>query len=298
MKSKSSSFQNPIIIILGIALLKLILHFYFNAYAGYGIFRDEYYYISCSNHLDWGYVDQPPLSILILKFVILIFGKSQFAIRLVPSIIGAITVIITGLIIKKLDGNRFSIVYGCVTIALAPIYLGFTGFYSMNIIDMLLWLISAYLIVKIIKEDNTKLFVLLGFIFGLGVMNKISMVWMIIGFCVALFFKPYRMWFRSKYLYIALSICFIMAVPFIIWNFQHDFAHLEFMRNASKLKYSSTNPMSLVFDQLMLMTPVFVFNIIALILYLKTETEKKYKILPIIFFTIFVLTSALGHPKH
>ena len=32
---------------------------------GYGYFRDELYYIACSEHLDWGYVDQPPLVALV-----------------------------------------------------------------------------------------------------------------------------------------------------------------------------------------------------------------------------------------
>src|SRR5258708_3147309 len=32
----------------------------------YGIFRDELYYLACSEHLAWGYVDQPPLSIALL----------------------------------------------------------------------------------------------------------------------------------------------------------------------------------------------------------------------------------------
>ena len=27
----------------------------------YGYFRDALYYLACSEHLDWGYVDQPPL---------------------------------------------------------------------------------------------------------------------------------------------------------------------------------------------------------------------------------------------
>lgn len=46
-----------------VALAKLVLHL---ATAGrYGYFRDELYYIACSRHLDWGYVDQPPLIALV-----------------------------------------------------------------------------------------------------------------------------------------------------------------------------------------------------------------------------------------
>lgn len=33
----------------------------------YGWFRDELYYVACSEHLAWGYVDHPPLSVVLLK---------------------------------------------------------------------------------------------------------------------------------------------------------------------------------------------------------------------------------------
>ncbi len=49
---------------LGIALGQLLLHVCFHG--RYGYFRDELYYIACSNHLAWGYVDHPPQSIAIL----------------------------------------------------------------------------------------------------------------------------------------------------------------------------------------------------------------------------------------
>jgi hypothetical protein len=45
-----------------LSCLKLLLHLL--TYRGYGYFRDELYYIVCSQHLDFGYVDHPPLSIL------------------------------------------------------------------------------------------------------------------------------------------------------------------------------------------------------------------------------------------
>ncbi|HSP06306.1 MAG TPA: glycosyltransferase, partial [Acidobacteriota bacterium] len=67
------------LIVLILALVKLAAHLVDNAWGGYGIFRDEFYYIACSKHLAAGYVDQPPLSIYILALNRLLFGDSLFA---------------------------------------------------------------------------------------------------------------------------------------------------------------------------------------------------------------------------
>ena len=45
----------------------------------YGLFRDEYYYLACADHLAWGYVDQPPLSIAVLAAVAALLGDSLVA---------------------------------------------------------------------------------------------------------------------------------------------------------------------------------------------------------------------------
>jgi hypothetical protein len=50
-------------IVLHLAAVKLLLHLLTSG--RYGIFRDELYYLACAEHLDWGYVDQPPLIALI-----------------------------------------------------------------------------------------------------------------------------------------------------------------------------------------------------------------------------------------
>src|SRR5260370_3756770 len=52
----------------------------------YGIFRDELYYLACSEHLALGYVDQPPLSIALLTAVLRLLRSSLFAI-LFPDVI-------------------------------------------------------------------------------------------------------------------------------------------------------------------------------------------------------------------
>ena len=71
---------------------------------GYGVFRDELYYVACSRHLDWGYVDHPPLVALIAK----IFGPSWVALRLVSAVAFAATVVLAGDTAKSLGGGPFA----------------------------------------------------------------------------------------------------------------------------------------------------------------------------------------------
>ena len=67
-----------------IAGTKLLLHLL--TANRYGIFRDELYYLACAEHLDWGYVDQPPLIALIAWIVRHTLGTSLFAIRILPAL--------------------------------------------------------------------------------------------------------------------------------------------------------------------------------------------------------------------
>ncbi|MEK7671139.1 MAG: glycosyltransferase, partial [Bacteroidota bacterium] len=60
-----SERQNNIMLFT-LAVMNFLLHVIVNATTAYGYFRDEFYYIACSEHLAFGYVDQPPLSILLL----------------------------------------------------------------------------------------------------------------------------------------------------------------------------------------------------------------------------------------
>ncbi|PZR70526.1 MAG: hypothetical protein DLM73_17605, partial [Chthoniobacterales bacterium] len=57
--STPHGFLSGPVVVLSLAAAKLLFHL---LTAGrYGIFRDELYYLACSEHLDAGYVDQPPL---------------------------------------------------------------------------------------------------------------------------------------------------------------------------------------------------------------------------------------------
>jgi len=192
------------------ALAKLLLHFYTNAFAGYGIFRDELYYAACSEHLSAGYVDQPPLSIFIFALNRMVFGDSLFAIRLLPAIAGAATVFLTGLMARALGGGRFAQGLASLAAVVSLILLGMDGFFSMNAFDLLFWAWSAYVLILLVKTGDKKYWMHLGLLLGLGLLNKISFLWLGFGIFVGVAATPERRWLKTEYPYITAVIAFAL----------------------------------------------------------------------------------------
>ncbi|MFA6457271.1 MAG: glycosyltransferase family 39 protein, partial [Bacteroidota bacterium] len=137
--------------ILSIAFLILLVHFYNNLFATYGLFRDELYYIACSENLSFGYVDQPPLCAVVLRLSRMLFGESVFAIRIIPSLAHAGTIIAAGLIAKKMGGEKFAQLLSALIIGFAPGFIGIMGIYSMNALEIFLWSVAFYLLLLLIE---------------------------------------------------------------------------------------------------------------------------------------------------
>src|SRR5579862_6003294 len=93
-------------IVWALAAAKFAIHLYAGRH--YGYFVDEMYYLACSRHLAWGYVDQPPLIALITWLWRSVFGQSLAAIRLLPALAGVAEVALTALIARELGGRRFA----------------------------------------------------------------------------------------------------------------------------------------------------------------------------------------------
>ena len=78
-------------------------------HAGYGIFRDELYFIVCGRHLAWGYVDQPPMVPLMTRISELVFGLHSLALfRMFASLAGAAEVALTGVLAWRMGGGRWA----------------------------------------------------------------------------------------------------------------------------------------------------------------------------------------------
>src|SRR5512143_3585555 len=183
------------------ALAKLVLHLATSS--GYGYFRDEFYYLACADHLAAGYVDRPPLSILVLAPVRHVLGDSRLALRLVPALLGAATVALVGLMARRLGGGRWGATLAMTAALVAPEYLALDHFYSMNAFDMFLWALTAFVLIHLIDEARPKTWLLLGVVLGLGLLNKISVLWLGAGVAAGLVASPQRRWLATPWPWIS-----------------------------------------------------------------------------------------------
>ena len=287
-----------LVLIFAFALGALAFHLLVNAFGGYGIFRDEFYYIACSKRLAAGYVDQPPLAMFLMAAGRAIFGVSQLGLRVLPALSHALTVILGGLIVRRIGGRRTAVILACLAITLAPLIIGHTNIFQMNAFSHLFWALSAYLLVLIVDKSRPALWILLGVVMGLGLLNKIDFLWFGVGFAAALLLTNLRKHLATPWPYVAAGIALLVFSPYVIWNITHDFAHLEFIRNASAQKYGGLTRLDFLRGQVLDLNPVNMLIWVPGLLYFLFGREgRRYRVPGIIYAAAFVILLANPHSK-
>jgi hypothetical protein len=235
-----------------IALGKLALNVAFHG--RYGYFRDELYYIACSDHLAWGYVDHPPLSIAILALTRRLFGDSLHALRFSAALAGALAVVLAGMMARRLGGGRFAQAIVALAVALSGVVLGNAArSYSMNAFDLLLWASGAYVLLRILLEGRERLWLAYGAVAGLGLLNKYSMLFFGFGTVAGLLLAGRWRTFLRPWIWAGGGIACVLVLPHALWEWRHGFPSAEFIHNATAFKNAPV-PVTEFFRSQVLMT--------------------------------------------
>jgi 4-amino-4-deoxy-L-arabinose transferase-like glycosyltransferase len=263
----------------------------------YGLFRDEFYYLACANHLDWGYVDHPPLSIVLLAGVRGLLGDSLPAVRLVPALLFGLLVWLAARLARELGGGRFAQSLAALAVAIAPEYLALTGFYSMNAFDLVFWAVAALLVARLVRTDDVRLWRPLGLVIGVGLLNKISMLFFAFGLAVAVLATPLRRHLARRELWEGVLLALVCLSPYVLWELRHDWATLEFMRNVARYKNVALSPLSFATAQIREVHPLNApLWLLGLAWLLFGPTGRRFRALGIVFVATFAVL-AVQHSK-
>ncbi len=279
-----------------LALVKLLLHFLTNGQ--YGYFSDELYYIAAGEHLDWGYAEFPPLIAVMANLSRGLLGDSLFALRLLPAITGALTVFLTGVMVRELGGGRFAQCLAAISVILMPGYLFLQTVFTMNAFEPLLWMLCAYVAILILKYEAPRLWLLAGFIVGIGLMTKFSIAFFAISLLIGFLLTPARRLLFNRWLFLGCCIAITICLPTVIWQSQHGWAFLEHQgeSNLYEKKPFLQSALDLFLQQIILVNPgALPIWVAGLYYYLSTTGGKKYRALGwsfVVILGLFLLLEA------
>ena len=242
------------------AVATLLLHFLINLRAqsiGYGLFRDELYYLVCGRNLAWGYVDQPPFIALAARFSELVFGWHSLAFfRILPALAGGLQVAGTGLLAREMGGRRLAQILAMVSMMACPVTLGLDAILSMNAFEPLFWLGTAYAVVRAIRGDSGRWWLVAGAFAGVGLENKWNEAFFLVAMLAALLLLPTRKLLGRSFVF-CVAIVVLLALPNLLWEAHRHWPTLEWLHNAaSQGKNVVYSPPAFIWNQIFITGPL------------------------------------------
>ena len=289
---------SSIFIIIAAALVKLVIHLATGS--NYGYFIDELYTIACGEHLSFGYVDMPPFAPFLSRISGLIFGYSLFSIHIFPAVSGALLIVFAGLFTMELGGQRFAVLLTCIAVLTSVVWLIFNSMFAYDNFDQLFTLIFLFMLMKLIKTDNPRLFINLGIIGGICLLTKLTLVFIVIAIIPALLLTKSRKYFAAKWLWIALLIAAVMAAPYVLWQYFHQWPLVEYLQEYSKYGTYHANPLEYIMMITLMINPISLpLWLLGFYYYFFVKEGKAYKIfgfIPVfLFFVLFIVMKAKAY---
>jgi hypothetical protein len=228
------------------------------AHLGYSYFRDEFYFLACGRHLAWGYVDQGPIVAVMARLGTLLFGDSVFSIRILPALAGALLIGVSGLLTWALGGGRSAQALAMLGLLLVPVYIGCQGFLSIVCMEPLFWTACVLCLVLLQQGGPPReLWLTLGLLCGVGLLNKPSMLFFLVALFAGLLLTPERRLLRSPWLLAAAALALLLVSPFLLWEAHNHWATWEFLRNGQlEGKNARLAPPAFLLQQISQLNPV------------------------------------------
>ncbi|HEX3045346.1 MAG TPA: glycosyltransferase family 39 protein [Bacillota bacterium] len=240
-------FGSATAILVYLALAKLLIHLL--TANNYGYFGDEFYWLAMAKHLDFGYVDVPPLVAYVGALWRLLFGTSLFAVHFLPALAGAVMVFFAGLLARELGGGRFAQGFTALMVLTCPCCLAVNSWFAYDPFDQLCSVILLYLFVRLIKQETPRRWIGLGIMAGLGIMTKLTMIFTVGALVLALLTRagleagahthasPGRKSFLVKWPWLAVLIGVLLCMPYLIWQWVHGWPLITYWHSYAVSPY-------------------------------------------------------------
>jgi 4-amino-4-deoxy-L-arabinose transferase-like glycosyltransferase len=259
----------------------------------YGYHRDELYFLEASRHLAWGYVDQPPGSVAMAWLSRTLFGGSLPGLRLFPAIADGVLVALAGLTARELGGRRFPQTLAALAVAVGP-FLAAAHLAGPTVYDILAWAAVSLLVIRILRTGRERLWVAVGAICGVALLNKETILFLLFGLAIGLLTTGRADIVRSRWLWLGIAVAVAIWLPTLVWQAIHGWPTVEMSGNLRREHSGLGDTLTFVPLQLLLpgwyVAPVWLAGLWAL---WREERFRAYRAFAVAYGVLFVLIGVL-----
>ncbi|HZU43723.1 MAG TPA: glycosyltransferase family 39 protein [Terriglobales bacterium] len=266
----------------------------------YGFHRDELQTVDDARHLDWGFVAYPLIAPLIGRLELILFGTSLVGFRFFSALAMSIVVVLAGLMVKELGGNRHLQLLAAAASGISLVVLIQGALFQYVSFDCLWQVTAIYFLIRLMKSGDPRWWVAIGGVLGLGMETRYTMGFLALGMAGAVLVTNARRFLRSPWLWLGVAVSVLLFLPNVIWQAQHQFISLEFLsrlhaRDLRQGRYSG-------FYQGQLWVPVNVVSaplaLLGLWFYLFRQEARNYRVVGwtvVLTFILFAITGARSY---
>jgi 4-amino-4-deoxy-L-arabinose transferase-like glycosyltransferase len=214
----------------------------------YGWDRDELYFLEASHHLAFGYVDFPPLTALVGRAVVVVFGTSLDALRLTTMVIGLTSVAFVALSARELGGGLRRTGACGAGLGDGADRAGSSQHLPSHLARSGAETATLYLVLVAVTRPMPRLWPAVGVMAGIGLEAKYTIVTLLLALVAGLALTPQRRVLRTRGPWIAAGIAFVLLLPNIAWEIHHGWPSAAFAHSQRAQTAADTPPPAYVAD--------------------------------------------------
>ena len=206
----------------------------------YDLLAEEAYYWNYAQHLDFSYLDHPPMVALLIKASTSIFGANEFGVR-IPSLICWLLAAFFSFKLTELI-RQGSGQYAVMLLSILPFFFLQSLVITPDQPLLVCWSAALYYLYRSLFFEESKCWYLTGVWLGLGMLSKYTIVLLGPTTLLYLIIVPTaRHWFSRKEPYVCVLIAALLFTPVIYWNAIHEWASFVFQ---SSRRFHATSSFS------------------------------------------------------
>jgi hypothetical protein len=160
----------------------------------------------------------------------------------------------------------------------------------MDALDQLWWALASLLVARLLRRDAPRLWMLVGLVFAVALLTKLTVLFFGLGLSLALLVTPERRYLRTPWPWLAAGIAFLGLLPDLIWNALNGWPTVEFYRTYGGV---GTSPLSFFATQLILMNPIAVPLAVAGLVFYFRRAGARYRLLGWTFVFVYLVLTLL-----